>query len=318
MYKVSVIIPVYNVEPYIEESLLSALNQTYDNIEYLIIDDCGTDNSISVVEDVIKLHKRRDSIKIIRHECNKGLSAARNTGLEYATGDYVYFMDSDDEITPDCIEKLCDAAAKQNCCDIVFGNIRLVGASSIHIKNLHEKTVVGNDILKDFLKRKYNVAAVNKLYKKAFLDYNHIRFIEGILHEDFLFSFQCCEHADTISIIPDYAYLYKVRNNSISQSKVSLKRINDLSYIIDTFKVSRKQSAPELKCFFDRYIHYLVFLTSLQLLKSELSHDERKRIYKDLRADCLFFRFSVFSVLNILPYPVFAFLVGSLYSIYKK
>ena len=317
MYKVTVIIPVYNVAAYIEDSLLSAFNQTYDNIEYLIIDDCGTDNSISIAEDIIKSHKRKDNIKIIRHECNKGLSAARNTGIENAAGDYVYFMDSDDEITSDCIEKLCNAAAKQNS-DIVFGNIRLVGADSIHIKNLQEKTITGKEILKDFLKRKYNIAAVNKLYKKSFLDSNCIKFVQGILHEDFLFSFQCCKNADVINIMPEYTSLYKVRNNSISQSKVSLKRINDLSFIIDTFKLSREQSAPELKSSFDKYIHYLVFLTSLQLLKSELSDDERKRIYKNLRADGLFFRLSAFAVLNLLPYPLFVLFVGSLYSIYKK
>ena len=243
MYKVTVIIPVYNVAAYIEDSLLSAFNQTYDNIEYLIIDDCGTDNSISIAEDIIKSHKRKDNIKIIRHECNKGLSAARNTGIENAAGDYVYFMDSDDEITSDCIEKLCNAAAKQNS-DIVFGNIRLVGADSIHIKNLQEKTITGKEILKDFLKRKYNIAAVNKLYKKSFLDSNCIKFVQGILHEDFLFSFQCCKNADVINIMPEYTYLYKVRNNSISQSKVSLKRINDLSFIIDTFKLCGNCSSP--------------------------------------------------------------------------
>ncbi len=317
MYKVTIIIPVYNVAAYIKESLLSAFNQTYDNIEYLIIDDCGTDNSIAIAEDIIKSHRRKDKIKIIRHDCNKGLSAARNTGLENASGDYVYFMDSDDEITSDCIEKLCNVAIKKNF-DIVFGNIQLVGADSTHIKDLREKTVAGNAILKDFLKRKYNIAAVNKLYKKSFLDSNNTRFVEGILHEDILFSFQCCKYADIIHIMPDYTYLYKVRNNSISQSKVSYKRINDLSFIIDSFKLIRENTAPELKSAFDKYIHYLVFLTSLQLLKSELSDEERKRIYKKLRTDDMFFRLSAFAVLNLLPYPLFAFLVGSLYSIYKK
>lgn len=109
MYKVSLIIPVYNVEDYISESLYSALKQTFSSIEYIIIDDCGGDNSMSVVAKILQNHCRTQDVFIYRHDKNLGLSAARNTGLEKAHGEYVYFMDSDDEITEDCIEKLYQA-----------------------------------------------------------------------------------------------------------------------------------------------------------------------------------------------------------------
>lgn len=102
---VSVIIPLYNVENYVVKSLKSAFSQTYSDIEYLLIDDCSSDHTMQVVEEYVSVHLRGDSVRIIHHDENCRLSVARNTGLKHANGEFVFFMDSDDEITPDCIEK---------------------------------------------------------------------------------------------------------------------------------------------------------------------------------------------------------------------
>ena len=93
--KVSIIIPVYNVDSYIETCLQSVFNQTYQNIEVIIVDDCGTDHSMEIVEKVVSTYKGTFSIKILHHNLNSGLSAARNTGIKNATGEYIYFLDSD-------------------------------------------------------------------------------------------------------------------------------------------------------------------------------------------------------------------------------
>lgn len=110
MYKVSIIIPIYNVEQYLAQCLDSVINQTYKNIEIICVNDCSLDNSFRILDEYSKNDKR---IKIINRENNGGLSAARNTGLDNASGKYIYFLDSDDWIDLDYIEKMLNAADKK-------------------------------------------------------------------------------------------------------------------------------------------------------------------------------------------------------------
>ena len=105
--KISIIIPIYNVAEYITECLQSVMRQTYKGeIECILVDDCGKDKSISVAEQLISDYKGQIEFRILHHEHNRGLSAARNTGTDAATGDYIYYLDSDDYISDDCIEVL--------------------------------------------------------------------------------------------------------------------------------------------------------------------------------------------------------------------
>ena len=92
--KISIIIPIYNVAPYVERCLYSALNQSYEDIELVLVDDCGTDNSMNIVSEVVEKYVGNKKILLFKHEHNLGLSAARNTGIKNATGDYLLFLDS--------------------------------------------------------------------------------------------------------------------------------------------------------------------------------------------------------------------------------
>ena len=122
---VSIIIPVYNVAPYIEDCLKSVMMQTYKGeMECIIVDDCGTDDSIAIAEQMIAAYQGAIQFRMLHHERNKGLSAARNTGTIAATGDYIYYLDSDDEITEDCIEKLMAVAMHDPGIEMVQGNGR--------------------------------------------------------------------------------------------------------------------------------------------------------------------------------------------------
>lgn len=109
---ISVIIPVYNVEPYIERAILSVLDQTMTECECLVIDDCGSDGSMDIVRSLQQRHPAGSKIRVIRQARNGGLGEARNTGIDLAKGEYVYFLDGDDYIAPDCIEQLYCAAEK--------------------------------------------------------------------------------------------------------------------------------------------------------------------------------------------------------------
>ena len=133
--KVSIIIPVHNVAPYVEECIQSVLRQDYKNLEIIIIDDCGMDNSMELVEELVKNSSR--DIVILRHDYNKGLSAARNTGIKQATGDYIFFLDSDDFIETYCISVLVEIAKDCVDADMVYGSSLRIreGYSSENIVN---------------------------------------------------------------------------------------------------------------------------------------------------------------------------------------
>lgn len=105
-YEVTLSIPVYNVEKYIHTALFSALNQNFESIEFLIVDDKGTDRSMELVNEIVSTHLRKNDIRIIDNLVNKGLSECRNIAVREAKGKYLYFMDSDDEIVPECISIL--------------------------------------------------------------------------------------------------------------------------------------------------------------------------------------------------------------------
>ena len=121
--KVSIIIPVYNVAPYIKRCLDSIVAQTFQNIECILVDDCGTDNSKEIVQQYIDNYQGYIQFKIIHHEKNLGLSGARNTGIRIATGEWLYFLDSDDAVTPNCISSLLALKDKYPDVDFVQGNL---------------------------------------------------------------------------------------------------------------------------------------------------------------------------------------------------
>lgn len=107
--KVSIIIPVYNVSKYIERCLKSVLGQTWKDLEIILVDDCTPDDSMDIVRGILETSSRSDIVTILKHEKNRGLSAARNTGIRQATGNYLYFLDSDDYLPANGIELLADA-----------------------------------------------------------------------------------------------------------------------------------------------------------------------------------------------------------------
>ena len=163
--KITIIIPVYNVEPYIEDCLKSVASQTYKgDIECIIVNDCTPDNSCAVIDRFINKYDGAIEFKLLHHTVNRGLSAARNTGIDAATGDYIYFLDSDDEITPDCIELLAAPLEKEKY-DFVIGDYIIIG----HKKEIppllleDNKMYKGEYIKKTFFTSQWYVMAVNKL-----------------------------------------------------------------------------------------------------------------------------------------------------------
>ena len=229
--KVTIIVPIYNVSAYIERCWESLVKQTYKDLEILFIDDCGTDDSVEKLQKLIDIHPGI-YCKILHHDHNRGLSAARNTGLMAATGDYVYFLDSDDDITEDCIERLV-APVMNDEIDIVVGNYRVVGGEA-HSPLLLDSGLLDSskDVLASYAAGKWYVMAWNKLCRRDFLIDNNLFFREGLIHEDVLWTFQVACKAQSLYVCNDVTYNYNVRGASIMTS-MSIER--DLRVYLDVF-----------------------------------------------------------------------------------
>lgn len=218
--KVSIIIPIYNVEDYILDCINSVVKQSYRNIEIILVDDCGTDKSMKKVNDFLSEYNDDINILLISHENNKGLSAARNFGLKSATGDYVFFLDSDDTIPYKSIEYLVDKAKIYNNIDFVIGEIETFGKYKIKYPlTCHEYTNESDIIINDYIHARWNIMACNKLFRRQFLIDNNLYFKEGLLHEDMDFTFKVAFNANSMACCHNVTYNYFIRNNSITTHK---------------------------------------------------------------------------------------------------
>lgn len=227
--KVSIILPVYNVEKYLEECMESAINQTLDSIEIIAVNDGSTDNSIDILK---KYEEKYDFVKIVTQE-NKGLSGARNTGLREAKGEYVYFLDSDDYIELNSMEYCYNIAVENNLDIITFDAISFADkdyTGKMLIENykrdnkLESKVMNGQDFY-NYAKEKrgYNTPIWLNFYRREFLLSNKIEFYEGIIHEDELHTLKSYILANKIMYIPKAFFNRRVRANSIMTTKYGYK-----------------------------------------------------------------------------------------------
>jgi glycosyltransferase involved in cell wall biosynthesis len=214
--KVSIIIPVYNVSAYIERCLLSVLNQTWQELEVIAVDDCTPDNSVEIMEKVVASHPRGDMVKIMRHKVNRGLSAARNTGTCAATGEYVYYLDSDDFISEDCIALLAEMAIEHKP-DFVIGAYQPVGGKCWALPlRLPTGVLYGNwRIMSSFVRDEWYVMACNKLIRLSFIFDNEIFFQIGITAEDEYWSFKVACAVRKMCVVDKITYYYVMHPSSI-------------------------------------------------------------------------------------------------------
>ena len=185
---VSIIVPVYNVAPYVEDCIRSVMRQTYDGkMECIIVDDCGTDDSMTIVERLVSEYNGPIEFKILHHTHNRGLSAARNTGIGNASGDYLLFLDSDDWLHQDICKETCKCAEYHHADLVMFNQIRIWGKKG-EVDNHSHTYRYSTEGFKTKTEAIYIIleeegtAAWNKLYKKSLFD--SISYPEGFLYED--------------------------------------------------------------------------------------------------------------------------------------
>ena len=218
MAKISVIIPVYNVEKYLRQCLDSVINQTLKDIEIICVNDGSTDGSLNILQEYANKDKR---IKVISQE-NKGLSGARNVGIKSAKGEYIGFIDSDDWIDKTFYENLYKAG-KSNKADIVAGNIiKEKGTCSRRITNYHIPYRSNNVDEKFRLLKipKFNYVW-NKIYNREQLIKSNILFEENIKYEDVEFTHKVAFYLNRVVIQPKSNYHYRINQNGICQNSSS-------------------------------------------------------------------------------------------------
>lgn len=224
----SIVIPSYNVEAYIKECLDSCFAQNFDanNYEIIVVNDGSTDSTLQVVEDFISNNKV-SNISVVSQE-NKGLSATRNVGLSLAKGDYVWFVDSDDWIAKNSIEKIHNLVSQYPQTEIVILNSILRKDGVDNIIDRHLESVVGDGkyIYDNSYIYPYSGAPFY-VYKRSFLTEKKLSFKEGIYFEDCLFTPLVLSRAKSCVYNEEPAYIYRLRGNSITTSSISEKKLAD-------------------------------------------------------------------------------------------
>ena len=235
MYKISVIIPVYNVSAYLDECLTSIVNQNYKNFEVIVVNDGSTDNSLEIAK---KYEKKYPKLIKVYDKQNGGLSSARNYGIVESSGDYLLFIDSDDYILPNCLEVIGKNINKKKCDILVYSF--LIGKDNVYnrmydnqIENSNKRYIVGMP------------NAINKVCKKSlFLD-NNIEFPLGLYYEDLATMPKFAKEKIKIEFIEEPLYFYRVREDSIMNNQKYNPKVDSIFTVLKQLKEYFNDKYPE-------------------------------------------------------------------------
>lgn len=232
MYEVTIAIPIYQVEAYIENTLLQALKQSFSSIEYLMIDDCGTDNSLQIVQSIKHTHHRGKDIRIIGCDQNRGIAHVRNLAIEQAKGQFIYFLDGDDGISDNCIQLLYDYAIKYKT-DFTTASHQIININGNKESFLYkEQYINGIDKLASLHYNTHNglihTSMWNKLYRTEWLRKNNIKCTPGIIHEEPDFIIQLISHTNSCYLLSQITYFYNHRINSATKKRRSFIPLEEI------------------------------------------------------------------------------------------
>lgn len=289
---VSVIIPVFNTEKYIEKTLTSICTQTLDNIEIIVINDGSSDNSQLIIEKILQKDHR---IKLF-NQSNQGLSATRNAGLELAMGEYIYFMDSDDLLEVNALKE-CYQKCQSEQLDFVFFDAESFSDENITLRNyqyqrnipIENKIWNGPEIFQyQYNTWSYRSSACLSFSKLEFLKQKNIRFYPDILHEDELYTPLLYLNASRVNYLP-YAYFKRrIRQQSITTNTFSVKNLAGYFTVANELK-KYSSTHPEHKDILHKHIS--------RMLNAALRQAYRFTLYEKagILKYCLFNYFSYLS-----------------------
>ncbi len=289
MYKVSVVVPLYNAEKYVADCIESVINQTigFENIELIIVDDKSTDNGKAVA---LEYAKKFENIKVLETEKNTGIAGhARNVGVANATGKYLMFSDADDFYALTACETLYNFMEEKNA-DFVTANYSNADEDGTPwekpIFNLEKYDTFKLDS-KDFINSFFvlNSSVCNKIFRREFVEKNNLKFLEGVPAEDAFFSYSAMMHTDNIYYNKTVMYYYRVRNRSGALSvswncsKSYFDRIN--SAYKEIYRIFQENNRMDYYKFF--YAKSLTYMLYKFIDSKTIEHDDRIEVLAEMR-----------------------------------
>lgn len=280
-YEVTIGIPVYKAVDYIGATMESALNQTFNNIEYLVVDDCGNDGTIQIVERLQKEHPRGKDIHILYNKQNLGVGKTRNIVLDQAQGEYLFFLDSDDVIELDAIEKMVKVAHDYQA-EVIYG-------SWIRVDNVHHSPVQYNyysdlqfmnpDELAMYAFKNYSsfrISVCNALFSLNLIRLNHLRFIDTIYWEDLAFTYDLVPKVSRAVFLSDITYHYLCRPGSLSQYQDRIKlNMSEITRNISTINYLKGECLQYKNKDYFPYLCYNLGMNSFYIVSYALNHIDR-------------------------------------------
>lgn len=318
----SVIMPVYKVEPHLNKAIESVLNQTFGDFEIILVDDASPDNCPQICDEYAKAY---ENIIAVHHNENQGLSAARNTGLDYVHGEYVTFMDSDDYIDDTLFEKIYDSLSENRADCVVFGIREEYCDKSGNVSKIYdlvygeevrisERSELRNTII-ELEKRTFLGYAWNKFYKTSVVNENELRFEKVTLIEDIVFNVRFFEKAGSLNILSIAPYHYMKRIDGSLTNKfvkdyyiLHRRRVAEILELYVKWDMCNDEIKHSLGNIYARYI-----FSALQRncdKRSGLDRNERKEFLKAVFND------DMFKVLS--PYIEIGGYAGILYNFLKN
>lgn len=226
--KISIIVPIYNVEKYLKQCLDSLADQTMKDIEVIMVNDGSTDRS----GEIMHRYAEKYSHFFAYDKTNGGLGQARNFGVNYARGIYIAFVDSDDLVVPTAYEKMFSMVESTHS-DMVIGNVMRFNGYKKFPSVLHQRFFAGDKLCTHITRNPgliYDTTAWNKLYRKSFWERNHFSFPEGMLYEDIPVTFPAHYLAGSVDVLDEMVYLWRFRNfgdHSITQNRTDISNLKD-------------------------------------------------------------------------------------------
>ena len=272
MPKITVIVPVYRVEKYIERCARSLFEQSLDDIEYIFVNDCTPDNSIEILQKTLDQYpNRKDSCKIIHHKKNKGLTSTRNTGLAIATGEYIAHCDSDDWVEKTMYEELYNKAKKENA-DIVYSDIKMVFTRASQIYSAADFSKEKTDLMKNYISSTWT-CLVNMIVKRELYEANDLKSPTHLCYcEDFWLSVRLFHFASKIEYINKAFYNYNRLNEDSITHKLDYRteRQEQAAYL-ETIEFFKEQGLLEE---YEQVLSWRILKSKQELVLDSSRHKE--------------------------------------------
>lgn len=328
-FEVTIGIPLFCSVDYIRQTMESALAQTFEPIEFLVIDDGGNDGSIVVIKELQQTHPRGVHIHIVTNPKNMGAGYSRNRIIDEAKGKFLYFMDSDDTIEPNTIQLLYDAIVK-NQAEVAYGSYEIVDLSAPHRREVYQKDDVclsGDGQLAEYALSHvgtFHVSACNCLMDLEFLRQSGVRFINTNYWEDMAFTYELVPKVTRAILLSSVTYHYLRHSGSLShyQAREQLHKeevsanASTLNYLKEKCKAYRGQSFLPYMCYnLELNSFYIVchILKNAHLIAPGFSHHEMRDIFCHpqslsdiLRFRSLLLQNLLFWLIGRLPIPLFS------------